>query len=230
MKTGFAEEKKPQPTPTIKAQPKEEKQWTVSFNLDKCSFSTTGKNQYFILEPGYQLTLEGKEGELLITVLDETKKIGNIETRIVEERETEDGELTEVSRNFFAIGSPSNSVFYFGEEVDIYKNGKIVGHGGGWQADKENFKPGLMMPGIILLGARYYQEIAPGTALDRAEIISNTETFQTPAGKFENCLKTEETSPLEPHSREYKYYAPGIGLIRDGDLLLTKSGFLEKAK
>ena len=210
---------------------KEQKAWTDSFDIEKLHFSTTGKNKYFILEPSYQLTLEGKdEGKavkLVVTVLDETKKIGNIETRVVEERETENGEPTEISRNFFAMCTDTNSVFYFGEDVDIYKDGKVSSHGGSWKADSEKAKGGLMMPGIILLGARYYQEVAPGIAMDRAEIVSTNETLETPAGKFENCLKTEETSGVEK-GKEYKCYAPGIGLIKDENLLLTKYGFVKK--
>jgi len=213
------------------AKKEEQKQWTDSFNIEELHFSTTGKNKYFILEPSYQLTLEGKDGKdavkLLVTVLDETKKIGNIETRVVEERETENGELVEISRNYFAMCTDTNSVFYFGEDVDIYKDGKVTGHGGAWRADSENARAGLMMPRIILVGARYYQECAPGVAMDRAEIISNREIFETPAGKFENCLKTEETSGVEK-GKEYKYYAPGIGLIKDGNLSLTKYGFVKK--
>jgi hypothetical protein len=82
-----------------------------------------------------------------------------------------------------------------------------------------------MMPGIILLGARYQQEIAPGVAMDRAEIISMTETVETPAGTFENCLKIEETNPIDGET-EYKYYAAGIGIIQDEDLKLTSYGSL----
>lgn len=213
------------------AKKEEQKQWTDSFNIEELHFSTTGKNKYCILEPSYQLTLEGKDGKdvgkLIVTVLDETKKIGNIETRVVEERETANGELIEISRNYFAMCTDTNSVFYFGEDVDIYKGGRVTDHGGSWKADSENARAGVMMPGIILLGARYYQEYVPGVAMDRAEIISNSETFETPAGKFENCLKTEETSGVEK-GKDYKYYAPGIGLIKDGNLLLTKYGFVQK--
>ena len=82
------------------------------------------------------------------------------------------------------------------------------------------------MPGLILLGGRYYQEIAPDIAMDRAEIISMNEKLNTTAGFFSNCLKIEETTPLEPKNKEYKFYVPGIGLIRDGDLLLVKYGFI----
>ena len=33
-------------------------------------------------------------------------------------------------------------------------------------------------------------------------------------------LKVAETDPLESGVEEYKYYAPGVGLIRDGALVL----------
>jgi len=84
-----------------------------------------------------------------------------------------------------------------------------------------------MMPGLPLLGARYYQEIAPGVAIDRAEIIGMTVKLKVPAGSFENMLKIEETTPLEPSEKEYKLYAREIGLLKDGSLELVKYGFPE---
>ena len=83
---------------------------------------------------------------------------------------------------------------------------------------------GLAMPATPLLGARYCQELAPKVAMDRAEVVSLSEKLETPAGKFENCLKIEETSAVES-GREHKFYAPGIGLIYDGGLKLTKYGY-----
>ncbi len=206
------------------------KQFTETLMTNSCTFATTGRNQYFILEPGYQLVLEGMDGKdkgyLEITVLNETKKIGNVETRVVEENESVNGKTVEISRNFFAFCKETGSVYYFGEEVDMYKDGKIVNHEGAWTAVGNN-KAGVAMPGLILLGARYYQEIAPGIAMDRAEIISMSETKQTPAGNFINCLKTEETTPLELKDKEYKIYAPGIGLVQEEKLLLVKYGFIK---
>lgn len=80
------------------------------------------------------------------------------------------------------------------------------------------------MPGLPLLGARYHQEVAPGTAMDRAEIVGLDEAVVTPAGEFRGCLRVEETTPLEPDEREYKLYAPGIGLVQDGALRLIRYG------
>lgn len=207
-----------------------EKKFTESLMQDSCHFITTGRNMYFILEPGYQLVLEGTEDkenvQLVITVLNETKLIGNVETRVVEENESVNGKTVEISRNYFAFCKDNGSIYYFGEEVDNYKNGKIVNHEGAWTAVGKN-KAGILMPGLALLGARYYQEIAPGIAMDRAEIISTNETMQTTAGSFTNVLKTEETTPLEPKAKEYKFYAPGVGLIKDGSLVLTSYGFIK---
>ncbi|MBL7152593.1 MAG: PepSY-like domain-containing protein [Phycisphaerae bacterium] len=198
-----------------------EMKWTDNFHVDQRRFSATGRNRFFSLIPGHQIIIESKSEKVIITVLDKTKKIGGVVTRILEERESEDGELVEVSRNFFAICKATSDVFYFGEEVDDYRDGKIVGHGGAWRADKKDSKAGIIMPGTVLLGARHYQEIAPN-AMDRAEVIADNVTMKTPAGTFKNCIRVKETSPLEPGSICYKTYAPGIGLIQDEDLLLTK--------
>ena len=207
---------------------KNSKRWTDNFDLSTCKWSTSGRNDYFILEPGYQMILEGNEGKdrvrLEITVFDETRKVGDVETRIVEEKEILNGELAEISLNYFAVCTPSNDIFYFGETSHMYEEGSITDHEGSWLADGSSARPGLVMPSRPLLGARYYQEIAPEIAMDRAEVISDSELLRTPAGEFRNCLKIEETNPLEPGVKEYKVYSKGIGIVQDGDLILIRYG------
>jgi hypothetical protein len=199
-------------------------QWTAEFPVEPGEFSSTGRNPYFVLEPGHTLVLADGADQLTITVLPETKMIGAVETRVVEERELEDGELVEVSRNFFAISKRTNSVYYFGETVDNYKDGKIVNHDGAWLAGENGARFGMLMPGVPLIGGRHYQEIAPGIAMDRAEIISVSDTMTVPAGAMKQVLKVRESSPLEPGIKEYKYYAPGVGLLKDGDMKLVTYG------
>ena len=199
--------------------------WMTSFDLENCDFASAGKNSYFILEPGYQVILEGEEeGEklqLVMLVLNETKIINGVETRVVEEKETEGGNLVEVSRNYFAICMPTNNVIYFGEDVDMYKDSKIVSHEGAWLAGENGSKAGVVMPGKVEVGLKYYQEIAPGIAEDRAKIVSVNDTLETPAGMFSQVLKTEETNPLKPGEKEFKSYAPGIGLVQDEAIQLV---------
>lgn len=206
--------------------------WQEEFGIHERNLSPTGRNQYFVLEPGFQVVLEGKAGlfgtsyeKLVITVLGETREVDGITTRVVEEREWRNDQLKEVSRNFFAICEDTKDVFYFGEEVDMYKNGQVANHKGAWLAGENGAKAGLIMPGEPKKGMKYYQEVAKGVAMDRAEVISLDESIDTPAGQLTKCLKTKEGSALNFFEREYKTYAPGIGLIQDGGLLLTSHGF-----
>ena len=206
------------------SQPPDQNPWTSTFAVEPGELVATGRNPYFILEPGYQLILEGGSVRLAVTVLDTTRTVDGVETRVVEERETDKGKPVEVSRNYFAISTRTNNVFYFGEDVDSYKNGTITGHEGAWLAGINGARFGMAMPGELRPGAKYYQEIAPKVAMDRAEVVSLNATVATPAGRFTNCLKIEETTPLEPRTKEAKYYARGIGLVQDGALKLVRHG------
>jgi hypothetical protein len=218
-------------------------EFTRDFRLQDCKgFRTYGANPYFLLIPGYQMVLEGVEdddGELVdvkavVSVLRKIEKIripgfGRVLTRIVEEREWVDGELVEVSRNFFAICKKTSSVFYFGEDVDIYEDGEIVAHTGAWRAGENGAMPGIIMPGTFLLGSKYYQEYAPGVAEDRGENVEMGLEVETMAGAFSDCVKVVDTNPLDDvcarDDGDEKIYCPGVGLVQDGELELVDYGF-----
>jgi hypothetical protein len=195
--------------------------WRTSFSVDKADLVDHGRNPYFILEPGYRLTLEGGPVRLVLSVLDETRVVDGVKTRVVEERETKGGQLVEVSRNFFAISKKTGDVYYFGEDVEMYKNGRVTGHEGAWLSGINGARFGLIVPGKPRVGDRYQQEMAPRVAMDRAEVVTVTETLQTPAGTFKNCMRTRETSGLESGSED-KLWAPRVGLIKDGELVLVR--------
>ena len=77
------------------------------------------------------------------------------------------------------------------------------------------------MPGTVLVGSRYYQEVAEDIALDRAEHEGLGVTVEVEAGTFEECLSIVETTPLEPGEESLKWYAPGVGLIKDNEAELV---------
>lgn len=219
--------------------------FTKAFPIAECEFETNDferedANPYFILQPGrelhynnFQCVSEGECDEvedLVITVLNRTRNITfevdgkkeTVTTRVVREHETANGELVEISYNFFAQCDDIQDVYYFGERVDIYEDGEIVSHDGAWLAGRNGAKPGLIFPGgAFLLGAKYFQEVAPGIALDRAEHVAMGLEEETPAGNFEDCVFIEETSPLEPRDVSEKTYCPGTGLLFDEDLELV---------
>jgi hypothetical protein len=202
--------------------------WQDSFPIAQYTLATTGGNPYWSLQPGHFVVLGNLEPDgsefVVIRALDETELVDGVETRVIEEREYEDGELREVSRNFFAAAKETNDVYYFGEDVDYYKDGEIRGHGGAWRAGTDTARPGLYMPGRPAAGMKYYMEYAPDAALDRAQIIDTSADVETPKGAFANCLLITETSPLEPDDESYKRYAPGVGMIYDDGLQLLRYG------
>ena len=108
-------------------------EFTSDFDRDGCTFSTTGNNPFYPLLPGHQTILEGveedDEGEDVtishrITVTDDTQLIDGVLTRVVEEYEQEDGELVEISYNFIAYCRETGDVWYFGEDVEDYEDGR----------------------------------------------------------------------------------------------------------
>lgn len=217
------------------AQDEEDGDFTTDFFIEECSFSDRGGNTFWSLDPGDRSVLvgeeDGEELEVIITVLHQTELISfvteqgvamTVRARVVEERESEDGELVEVSRNWFARCRETNAVFYFGEEVDLYEDGEIVGSEGAWRAGEDGAQPGVIMPGTFLLGSRYFQEIAPGEALDRAEHTAMNLDLDVPAGSFERCVQVIETTPLEPDDESEKLYCPGVGLVFDDGVELTE--------
>jgi hypothetical protein len=205
--------------------------YTSEFRIKDCQFASTGSNPFFDLTPGRKTTFKGEEQneklDLTITVLEETESIelpdiGTIETRVIEERELVDGELKEVSRNFFAVCEKTNDVYYFGEEVQIFEEDGTTSNEGAWRAGVDEAKPGIIMPGTFILGARYFQEQAQGVALDRAEHTEEGLSVKTEAGEFENCVKISETTELEPGQTSEKTYCPEAGLVKDGPLELIQ--------
>lgn len=220
-------------------------QFTSQFRLQDCHFKTVGENPFFILKPGYQLALESDEGRVVVTVLPETQAVHldgrKIITRVVEERESEDDTVVEISRNLFAICRETNDVFYFGEDVsvcDIDETGGFAegsdtkcadksepDHGGQWRAGVNGALPGVIMPGGFLLGSKYFQEkaFADGAA-DRAENVEMRLDVETEAGKFKGCVRVAETNPVEEicDGGDEKVYCPGVGLVIDEDLELVE--------
>ena len=217
-------------------------EFTETFPIADCNFLTTGSNPYFKLIEGRELHYDNmqcfNDGEcdeleqLVITVLPDLEPISfgytdmqgnpvniNLMARVVEEFETADGEEVETSRNFFAECEATQDVYYFGEDV-VVADGSNPGQ---WKAGVDDALPGIIFPGgAFLLGARYFQEIAPNAeALDRAEHVEMGQEITVPAGTFQNCVSIDETTPLDKHELSEKDYCYDVGLVTDGDLELV---------
>jgi len=106
---------------------------------------------------------------------------------------------------------------------ELDEAGRVTSREGSWLAGVKDAKPGVLIPGSPRPGQKFYQEQAPGIAMDRSQIVSTTEKVTTPAGTFDKCVKTADGSALESGT-ENKWYAPAVGLIVDSEFRLVKYG------
>jgi hypothetical protein len=191
-------------------------------------FSTHIDNPYYPLPVGQRTVLEGRDDgaelRVVIEVLDETEVVAGVKTRVVLESEYRDGELAEVSRNFI-VQATDGTVCYFGEIVDDYSGGQMVGHAGEWLAGtSEGNRPGILMPGSPRIGTKFYQEYAPEAATDMSAIVETGRTVTVPLGTMTDAIHTIDWNPKEGETSadgEDKYYQRGIGLVVDDKVELV---------
>jgi hypothetical protein len=157
-------------------------------------------------------TVGGHE-KVVVEVTDKTNMIANgIEARVIRDTVTENGEPIEITDDWYAQDKAGN-IWYLGEYVTNYKNGKVVDHSGSFEAGVDGAQPGIAMPANPEPGLSYRQEYYKGEAEDKAAVITvGEEQLQVPFGYFnKDVLLTRDLVPTEPKVQELKFYAPEVG-------------------
>lgn len=185
-------------------------------------------NRYFPLMPGFNAVLRAEgideDGE---TFTEETRlsfggagrEILGVQTTVQRDLAFEDGLLVEDTFDYYAQDTAGN-VWYMGEDVTNYiydEDGILIGttHDSAWIAGESGALPGYIMPAVPILGEAYFQEFAPvQDALDEALIFGLGLTVSSGGVDYSDVLAVLETTSLDPDAREFKFYAPRIGLIR----------------
>lgn len=190
------------------------KEWDP--NTAASDFVVAVDNPYFPLPPGRTLVYRGnmKDGVegLEVEITTRIKRVMGVNTTVVIERHTLNGQLVEVSENWFAQDH-DGTVWYFGEATQEYNNGVPGSTAGSWEAGVAGAKPGIIMLADPQNNDSYFQEFAEGVAQDMAQVMSLSKSVTVPAGTFSNVLQTKEWTPLESGSTEFKSYVQGVGLI-----------------
>lgn len=198
------------------------------FDVPRERLASTGRGGFVVLEPGYQLVYAHKDKKkpatLITTVLQDTRMVDGVETRVVESVEIANDLPRRVTRHFFAIDPATRDAYCFGREVDRYDTWRPAGHAGGWRAGENNARFGLLVPGKPQVGQKFCQALAPRVAMERAEVVGLNETVRVPANRFDGCLKLIETTPTSPKRKTERVYAPGVGLLVDGGFELVRFG------
>ena len=182
------------------------------------NFVSGVNNPYFPLPPGTTYVYEGQTVDGFehdeFAVTHNTRTILGITCVEVHDTVLTDGVLTEDTLDWFAQDKDGN-VWYFGENTHELEDGLITTIDGTFMAGLDSAKPGIVMKAHPAIGDFYRQEFALANAEDYAETLSLTETVTVgnPPHTYTNCLKSQETTPLETDLLEFKYYAPGVGNI-----------------
>jgi hypothetical protein len=183
-------------------------------------------NAYLPLASLKQDILESNRERVERTVKPDVHKLFTIAGQTVaalavEDREYTDGQLAEVTLDYFAQAD-DGTVYYLGEDVDEYISGKVIGHSGAWLLGKDTQKPGLLMPAQPKVGDRFRSEDVPKITWEADEVVAHSEAMTVPAGTWTNCLEIKEHT--SDGDTEFKFYAPGVGCVKeieaDGDLSL----------
>lgn len=190
--------------------------WAVRF-----SDPTDIDNRYLPLSKFSRCELRGTEDgakiRLVRTLLDRTRKFEHegrtVRAVVIQDKEFEDGELVERTLDYFAQGD-GGTVYYLGEDVDNYEDGKVKDHEGSWLYGKDTDKLGVLMPAKPRVGSRWRAEDVPGITTESDKVVAILDKVKVRGKTYRDVLKVRERS--KPGSgTEFKLYAPGVGNISE---------------
>jgi hypothetical protein len=179
-------------------------------------------NPWLPLSKTKRVELRGKEGgkavrsvRTLLTRTEPFKIHGRtVPATIVEDRAYLNGKLHEIALDYYAQ-SDAGTVYYLGEDVDIYSTkGQVVAHTGAFRYGRDTQTLGIAMPARPRVGTRYTFESVPGVGSEKSRVVSTSARIKVPYGTFTNALKIFSDHKPE-NEREIKWYVRGVGLLRE---------------
>ena len=122
---------------------------------------------------------------------------------------TEDGTPVEITDDWYAQDKDGN-VWYLGEAVRNFENGKFVDREGSFEAGVDGAEPGVVMPADPVPGLSYRQEYYKGEAEDKGEVITVGEERVEVPGRFLQGRSDD------PRPRATRAKGPGAEVLRQG--------------
>lgn len=183
-------------------------------------FAKTVRNPYLPLIPGTRWIYRGGsagEERIVVKVLHRTKQIEGITATVVRDTVSANGELIEDTFDWFAQDCRGH-VWYLGEATKEYKHGVVVSTEGSWETGVDGARAGIAMLAHPKVGVRYRQEYLEGEAEDIGRVLAGAMKVAGPFGHFRHVVMTKDTTSLDRSIVELKFYAPGIGVVREIDL------------
>ena len=86
-------------------------------HVDLANLATVGKNAYFDLRPGCQLQYTDGSLTRTVTVCHKTKFVNGVNTRVIEEKVSDNGNATKAVWKYYAIDTTTGTLYCFGVHV-----------------------------------------------------------------------------------------------------------------
>jgi hypothetical protein len=142
-----------------------------------------------------------------------------VDTAIIQYVAYLDGRIHEVAIDWYAQAD-DGSVWYFGEDVFNYEDGKVADTNGTWIAG-DQLPPAMIMPAEPHVGNVYRSENAPGIAFEQIRVEKVDQQVAGPSGNISGAIEVTELHM--DNTTEEKTFAPGYGEFSTG----TPGGDLE---
>ena len=190
--------------------------------LDPGDFDQPVANPYFPLVPGTVAFYRGSEdGERLferLAITDRTRTIQGIDAVVVRDVLRSGGIVRESTTDWYANDDAGN-VWYFGERTATFdEHGHLESREGTWLAGVDGAVAGIIMPADPHPTDAYRQERYLGHAEDQAWIVQDGLRLRVAYGRVRHVVRSFEWTRLEPHVVSAKFYAKGLGIVREVDV------------
>jgi len=191
----------------------------VLLALTPSGFTARVDNPWFPLRPEtvyvYGGVKDGASARDVVTVTHSVETIAGAPCVVVKDRLYLDGKLEERTTDWYTQDRRGN-VWYFGEATaELDARGHVRSTEGSWQAGRDGAQAGVYMPARPVPGRFGRQEFYKGQAEDHFEVLSRRATVSVPYTSSHRALLTKEWTPLEPGVVDHKYYAKGIGNVKE---------------
>jgi hypothetical protein len=199
----------------------------------------TRPNPYFPLRVGSRWTFRAPGVSDTVEVQNATKLIDGVGCIVVRDRVTKDGDLAEDTDDWYAQAK-DGTTWYFGEmakdfesfDGDNPRKPELVSIDGSFKAGRDGDKPGVIFLASPKKGDVYLEEFSLANAEDVTEILSTKYAFGKNAELDQSvprelaqrlcagdCVVTRNFSLLEPGIFARKYYARGIGVFLEVEVV-----------
>lgn len=184
-----------------------------------------GANDWFPLEPGTQWVKEGTTlignrkvpNQVITTVTDVIRVIDGVKTVLVYDRSMGAGQVVQRSLDYFAQDR-DGSIWVLAGATEQFEAGRFVEVDEVWMNDVDGAKAGILMPADPTVATPAWSIAQPPDEDgDAAEVARMQQEECVPFDCFQNVLVVRE-GKRSALSNEFKYYAFGVGQIRNEPL------------